>query len=77
MNTRNSSLPILAFLAVLSAIILLPVGAAASSIALTVTGVVAILAADYGREISPLGLRASVVPFEASGRNSAGLKEAA
>jgi hypothetical protein len=77
MNTRNSSLPILAFLAVLSAIILLPVGAAASSIALTVTGVIAILAADYGREMSPLYVRASVIPFEAPGRASAGLKEAA
>lgn len=77
MNTRNSSLPILAFLAVLSAIILLPVGAAASSIALTVTGVLAILAADYGREMAPLSARSNVMPFEAPGRTSAGLKEAA
>jgi hypothetical protein len=77
MNTRNSSLPILAFLAVLSAIILLPVGAAASSIALTVTGVLAVLAADYGREMSPLSVSASVIPFESSGRTAAGLKEAA
>jgi hypothetical protein len=77
MNTRTSSLPILAFLAVLSAIILLPVGAAASSIALTVTGVLAVLSADYGREMSPLGVSASVVPFESPGRTTAGFKEAA
>ena len=77
MNTRTSSLPILAFLAVLSAIILLPVGAAASSIALTVTGVLAVLAADYGREMSPVCVRASVIPFESPGRAPAGHKEAA
>jgi hypothetical protein len=77
MNTRNSSLPILAFLAVLSAIILLPVGAAASSIALTLTGVLAILAADYGREMAPLSARSNVIAFEASGRSPVGLKEAA
>jgi hypothetical protein len=77
MNTRNSSLPILAFLAVLSAIILLPVGAAASSIALTVTGVLAILSADYGREMAPVRARSNVLPFEAPGRGPAGLKEAA
>jgi hypothetical protein len=77
MNTRNSSLPILAFLAVLSAIILLPVGAAASSIALTVTGVLAVLTADYGRETAPLGLPANVVAFGSPGRTPAGLKRAA
>jgi hypothetical protein len=77
MNTRNSSLPILAFLAVLSAIILLPVGAAASSIALTVTGVLAVLSADYGREMSPLNVSASVIPFESSCRSAAGHKQAA
>jgi hypothetical protein len=77
MNTRNSSLPIISFLTVLSAIILLPVGAAASSIALTVTGVLAVLSADYGRELAPLGVPADVIAFEAPGRAPAGLKEAA
>jgi hypothetical protein len=77
MNTRNSSLPILAFLAVLSAIILLPVGAAASSIALTLTGVLAVLSADYGREMAPLSLPATVVAFEAPGRSPAWLRDAA
>lgn len=77
MNTRHSSLPVLAFLAVLSAIILLPVGAAASSIALTVTGVLAILAADYGGGMAPLSVRPNVVAFEAPGSTPAGLKEAA
>jgi len=53
------------------------VGAAASSIALTLTGVVAILAADYGREMAPLSARSNVIAFEASGRSPVGLKEAA
>jgi hypothetical protein len=77
MNMNNSSLPILAFLAVIAATILLPLSATASGIALTVTGVVAMLAADYGREITPLRIPANVVPFEASGRGPATLQKAA
>jgi hypothetical protein len=65
---NNNSLPLLAFVAVLAAAIFLPVGANAASIALTLTGVLAMLSADYGREMRPLAVRASIVPFEASHR---------
>jgi hypothetical protein len=74
---KNSSLPILSFLTVLAATLLLPVSAGVASIALTLTGVIAMLAADYGREMPPLRVQACVVPFEFSGNKQAGLKSAA
>jgi len=74
---KNNSLPILAFLAVLAAALFLPIGENAASIALTVTGVIAMLSADYGRELRPLRVPANVVPFEATGHRTAGLRRAA
>jgi hypothetical protein len=74
---NNSSLPALAFLAVLAAAIVLPVSAGAASIALTMSGVLAMLAADYGHEMAPLRDTARVVAFEGPSRTEAGLKEAA
>lgn len=74
---KNNSLPILAFLAVLAAAIFLPIGENAASIALTVTGVIAMLSADYGREMRPIRVPANIVPFEASGRRTAELGRAA
>lgn len=74
---KNSSLPILSFLTVLAATIFLPVSAGVACIALTLTGVIAMLAADYGREIPPLRVQACVIPFEISGRKPAELENAA
>jgi hypothetical protein len=74
---KNTSIPILAFLAAIAASILLPISATASGIALTVTGVIAMLAADYGRVLTPLSLPSNVVPFEASRRVPAAVEEAA
>jgi hypothetical protein len=64
----KTSLPIKAFLAAMAAIAFLPVGPAAASIAFTVIGVVAILMADYGREIEPVQAASTVVRFDFSSR---------
>jgi hypothetical protein len=74
---KNNSIPILAFLAVLVATILLPISAGGACIALTVTGVLAILAADYGRTVEPLRVPANVIAFEIPGRKAAALGKAA
>jgi hypothetical protein len=74
---KNSSLPILAFLAAIAATIFLPLSATASGLALTVTGVIAMLAADYGRELAPLQLPSNVVPFEAARHGRSAAEEAA
>jgi hypothetical protein len=74
---KNTSLPILAFLAAIAASIVLPLSATASGIALTVTGVIAMLAADYGRVLAPIQLPTNVVPFEHAHRGPAVVKEAA
>jgi hypothetical protein len=75
MNT--TSLPAISFLAVLAASIFLPISAAASCIALTVTGVLAMLVSDYGRNSTPLQLRAEVISGDFSGRNATELNRAA
>jgi hypothetical protein len=77
MTMKNNSIPALSFLAVLTATILLPVGAAASCIALTFTGVLAILVSDYGRELPALEARDNVIAHDFSGRKMAGLSKAA
>jgi hypothetical protein len=74
---KTSTLPIKAFLAALAAIALLPVGPVAASIAFTSTGLIAMLASDYGRDPQPLAARASVVPFELAGRGAPELDRAA
>jgi hypothetical protein len=74
---KNNSIPVLSFLAVLTATLLLPVGATASCIALTFTGVLAILVSDYGRELPELQTGASVIPVDFSVQGTAGLDKAA
>jgi hypothetical protein len=76
-NMNTSSLPILSFLAVLTASILLPVSAGAACIALTITGVAAVLASDYGRDSAPIQSAANVIPVDFSSRHAAGLGRAA
>jgi hypothetical protein len=74
---KTSSLPIISFLVALAAAIFLPISAIAASVLLTVTGVLAILAADYGRTIEPVRAAAAVVPFEAPHRSAPVLGRAA
>jgi hypothetical protein len=74
---NNTTLPILSFLAALAAILVLPVSAPTSCIALTFTGVLAILASDYGREIRPIQARANVIPADFSARKAVQLGRAA
>jgi hypothetical protein len=74
---KNTSLPIKAFLAALAAMAFLPVGPGTASIAFTVTGLLAILLSDYGREVEPLRTPANVVLFDFSHRKLSQLNEAA
>jgi hypothetical protein len=74
---NNTSLPILSFLAVLAASIFLPISAPASCIALTITGVLAMLASDYGRELAPIEASSNLIPVDFAGRNAAPLDKAA
>ncbi|HXQ81620.1 MAG TPA: hypothetical protein VN775_09925 [Opitutaceae bacterium] len=74
---KTNSLPLIAFLAVIAAFALLPVSAVAASIALSVTGVLSVAAADYGRNMEPIRAESRAVPIDAPGRPSAELREAA
>jgi len=66
-----------AFLAAIAAFILLPVSAVAASIALSVTGMISVIAADYGRGAKPLAVPAAIVPMELSQMASAESRAAA
>jgi hypothetical protein len=74
------NIKILSALAALSAVaasIVLPVNAYAVTTTFSVVGILAMLYADYGREIKPLLPQAATIPFSAPGRSTAGLREAA
>ncbi|HXQ81618.1 MAG TPA: hypothetical protein VN775_09915 [Opitutaceae bacterium] len=64
MNTRT--LPVISFLAVIAAFVVLPVSAVAACIGLSVTGMISVLAADYGRGVEPLSVQEPVAPFAPS-----------
>jgi hypothetical protein len=51
---KNNSFLLIAFLVALAAAVILPVGPAAACTALTLTGVLAVFFADYGRPVGPL-----------------------
>jgi hypothetical protein len=74
---KTNSLPIKALLAVLAAIVLLPVSPAAATIAFTFTGLFAMLSSDYGQDAEPLTSSAGVIPFELPGRGGSELNRAA
>ncbi len=63
---KTNNLPMKAFLAALGAILFVPVSAVAAAFAFTVTGVFALLLADYGRTLEPLRAEAALVPFAAA-----------
>ncbi|MGA2017494.1 MAG: hypothetical protein ABSH26_11095 [Opitutaceae bacterium] len=74
---KNNSLPAVALLAAVLACVLLPVSAAAASIALSVTGIFSVLAADYGRNVEPVLAKSRAIPFNEPGCPPDGLREAA
>jgi len=74
---KTNIIPVVSFLAVIAAFIFLPVSAVAASIAVSVTGIASVLAADYGRTVEPLRAESRVIPFKAPGRAPAELREAA
>ena len=76
MNSMKS-LPVLTFLAVLGALVLAPVSAGVAILAVSVAGIVLILAADYGRGVRPLRAVSAVVPFRAPLGASASFRTAA
>lgn len=73
MNTN--SLPVIAFLAAIAAIAIVPMSAAAACFALTATGLLSTMVADYGRAKRPGLVLAPVVPF--APQNGASVDEAA
>jgi len=73
----NSSILSISTLAAVTAAIILPVNAVAITITAAVAGTLAILFADYGREIKPLRAGARTLPFIAHGRSAADMREAA
>lgn len=56
---NNNSIALTAFLVALAAIVIVPVGPAAAVTALTLSGMIAIFLADYGRSTEPLTARAA------------------
>jgi hypothetical protein len=73
---NSKTLSILSVLAVLSASVVLPVSAITFAITFSVAGVLAVLCADYGREIGPLDAGAGTIAFRLP-RPTADLREAA
>lgn len=74
---KTNSLEIKAFLAVLMAIVFLPVSAAAAAIAFTVTGLGSVMLADYGRNLEPLRVSSEILPFNAPVQTVAAIRRAA
>jgi hypothetical protein len=74
-NMKTHTLSIIASLAAVVAVALVPVSAAAASIALTVTGLLTTMLADYGRPAVRYATPAPVVAF--APRAQAGLRQAA
>jgi hypothetical protein len=55
---KSITLPIVTFLAAIAAFVLLPMSAPAAAIAFTVSGVLSIVVADYGRPVGTSRLTA-------------------
>jgi len=74
---KTNSLPLIAFLAVIAAFALLPVSAVAASVAFSVTGMLSVVTADYGRDLEPTRVSTPVVAFEAARKPSVEFRDAA
>ena len=77
MKTRNVLIQNAALLGVTASLLALPFGAAAAGITFALTGVQAIIIADYGRKIEPLSVTADVVPMGEPGRPTSDYRAAA
>jgi hypothetical protein len=55
---NDISLALTAFLVALAAIVIVPVGPALACTAITLSGMIAIFLADYGRDVTSLATRA-------------------
>jgi hypothetical protein len=78
MNIRTRLLQNAALLGLTASLLALPFfGAAAAGITFALTGVLAIVIADYGRSIEPLRVPGQVVPIGEPGRPSSDYREAA
>jgi hypothetical protein len=74
---KTNSLPIIAYLAAIAAFALLPVSAVTAAVAFSVTGMVSVFAADYGRSLEPLRVPARVVALDGARIPSVELRTAA
>jgi hypothetical protein len=74
---KTSSLPIIAFLAAIAAFVLLPMSAVAAGVTFSVTGMISVFAADYGRNLEPVRVTARVVPVEEARNTSVEFRAAA
>ena len=74
---KNNILTIKALIAVIAAVLFLPVGVGAACFAFTATGFLAVFAADYGRSLEPVQVSAEIVPFGGQVRPSATVLAAA
>lgn len=74
---KATTLSSLSLLAVVASAFLIPVSAAAAGLALTLTGAVAVLLADYNRPTPALEARAEVLPFPGARPQLAGNRRAA
>jgi|HubBroStandDraft_3_1064219.scaffolds.fasta_scaffold1551906_1 hypothetical protein len=73
---KTNLLPVIAFLAPVAAVALLPVSAVAAVIALSATGLLSVFASDYARSVEPVRAQSQVVAFSAP-RPSAEYRNAA
>lgn len=64
-------------LAMSASVLVVPVSAKAAAVAFTVAGILAVVMADYGRDLKPVRVRGRQVPFEGAGSCRAELEEAA
>jgi membrane protein implicated in regulation of membrane protease activity len=74
---KSNILAISAALAAFVVAVLLPISVTAAGIAATLVSIVAILCADYGRNLEPLRPELKAAEFDFAGRNQAELSEAA
>ncbi|HXQ81619.1 MAG TPA: hypothetical protein VN775_09920 [Opitutaceae bacterium] len=74
---KTNSLPLIAFLVAIAAFALLPVSAVAASVAFSVTGMISVFTADYGRKLEPARVSTQVIAFDATRAPSAEFRDAA
>lgn len=60
---NSNTLISLLFASLVASLLAAPFGASLAAVALSVSGVFAVLIADYGRTIEPLRVRAAVIRF--------------